>query len=282
MRTSKGIELIQDEALKELKQKQKDDAGVETPVEVTEADEAFLKRLLGVASLPLEPSMCVIIRGEHEAFVTAVRSAISALEAGRIDKAIVGSVDSLIDHDVLIWLYQTGRLKCGDMPVGLQPGEAAAFMVLETPGKASGKSVDLSTHSTYVSSANQETSLLSGHSADGTGLSQLLTDLGKSYSKFGTEVWILTDQNGEPYRAYEWGLAQTRVSATYPAVITHQVAYPALSFGDTGAAAGAVGTCMAMSALERRYATAPAAWVVTSSSDGRHGAVGLMSASLMK
>ncbi|MCS6303725.1 MAG: hypothetical protein H8K07_08675 [Nitrospira sp.] len=279
MRTSKGIELIQDEVLKETKQKQKEDAGVETSEKVIEVDGAFLKRLLGVAGLPLVLSSCSIIHGEHEAFATAVRSAMSALEAGSIDQAIVGAVDSLIDHEVLIWLYQTGRLKCGDMPVGLQPGEAAVFMSLEKPGKAGGKPVDLLTHIVYVRNVQQETSLLSGNPADGTGLSQLLTDLGKSYSKFGKEVWVLTDQNGEPYRAYEWGLAQTRVSATHPTIATHSIAYPAISFGDTGAACGAVGTCLAMSAFERRYAPASAAWVVTSSSDGRYGAVGLMGSS---
>jgi 3-oxoacyl-[acyl-carrier-protein] synthase I len=280
-RTSKGIDLIKDEEVKAAK-KQIGDANAEVSENKTEGGGALIERLISIVSLPASPSSCMMIHGEHEAFAKTVRAAVTAMESGEIDFAIVGAVDSLIDYETLIWLHQTGRLKCGEMPVGLQPGEAAVFMLLEKPGKADGKPVNLSTHIAYVGHAEQETTLLSGHPADGTGLSQLLTDLEKSYSRFGTEVWILTDQNGEPYRAYEWGLAQTRVAATHPTITTHPVSYPVISFGDTGAACGAVGTCLAMSAFKRKYAPAPTAWVVTSSYDGCHGALRVMSTSLVR
>lgn len=277
MRTSKGIELIQNEELKKAKREAKEATPAVVSDEIPVVGGTLAEKVIGLAGIPSEPGSCAIFYGEHQAFVKAVQSAVSALESGTIDEAIVGAVDSLIDNEVLIWLYQTGRLKCGEMPVGLQPGEAAVFCSLRRPSSLRTQVGDRLPHIVHVNNSAQATSLLDGHPADGTGLSQLLAGLCNASTEFGERVWILTDHNGEPYRAYDWGLAQTRVAASHPTILNQRNANPAISFGDTGAACGAVATCVAMSAFKRKYAPAPMAWIVTSSSDGYHGALALIS-----
>jgi 3-oxoacyl-[acyl-carrier-protein] synthase-1 len=77
-------------------------------------------------------------------------------------------------------------------------------------------------------------------------------------------VWVISDLNGEPYRAIDWGNALVRrIRALAEPVLW----CPALWFGDTGAASGAVALCLAARAFERSYAPAP--WsLVLSSADG--------------
>jgi 3-oxoacyl-[acyl-carrier-protein] synthase-1 len=53
---------------------------------------------------------------------------------------------------------------------------------------------------------------------------------------------------------------------------------PAASFGDTGAATGAVATCMAARAFERGYAPGDAALIGLSSESGERGAFGIAAA----
>jgi 3-oxoacyl-[acyl-carrier-protein] synthase-1 len=79
--------------------------------------------------------------------------------------------------------------------------------------------------------------------------------------------WIISDHNGELYRAYDWGHACVRLRPAYAQLAEAGPWHPCEAFGDTGAASGAVGLIMAMAAFRRGYAPARSAMIL-SSSDG--------------
>ena len=84
---------------------------------------------------------------------------------------------------------------------------------------------------------------------------------------FNNTLITITDQNGESYRAMEWGNTMVRLTARSQTFAEPLLWYPAASFGDTGDASGAVSLYMSSCAFERGYAPAKTV-VVISSSDG--------------
>jgi 3-oxoacyl-[acyl-carrier-protein] synthase-1 len=81
----------------------------------------------------------------------------------------------------------------------------------------------------------------------------------------GSRMWFVVDQNGEVFRANDWGFGLVRLQgASGIDTAQTEVWYPAGSFGDVGAASGAVATCIALRAFERRYAPSPHALVIAS------------------
>lgn len=210
----------------------------------------------------------------HTGFARALEQACIDLQSGQIDVALVGGVDSLIDEDLLAWMEETCRLKTPDEPAGVQPGEAAAFVVLESEGHAQARQARA--HVVLRGLAfGQETNL---HGAEdpptGKGLASALHKvIGGIRFKHQLPLWCLSDHTGEPYRAMDWGSAEVHITDAHKANIVGDMTYAAASFGDTGAASGAVALCMAACAFERHYAPAPLAALVSSADSGDRAVV---------
>jgi 3-oxoacyl-[acyl-carrier-protein] synthase-1 len=62
---------------------------------------------------------------------------------------------------------------------------------------------------------------------------------------------VIGDLNGDEYRAQNWGGALARVPSR--GVLNASMWIPALGFGETGSAVGAVGLCLAARAMERGH-----------------------------
>lgn len=204
----------------------------------------------------------------HSGVAHVMARAISDLAEGRVRVALVAGVDSLLDEETLSWLERTRRLKVPGMPVGLRPGEAAAVVALETEHAASARRARRLAAAREVRLAEDERTLLSRSAPSGAVLADLLVGLDEGSFPGGSPAWLVTDMNGESYRAMEWGNAVIRVRARRPGFSPRALWHPASSFGDTGAASGGVALCAAASALARGYAPSPSA-VITSTSDGR-------------
>ena len=69
-------------------------------------------------------------------FLALLKEAEALLKDGRCTAVVAGVVDSLVSPEALAWLDEHDRLKTPEMPIGLTPGEAAAFVVLETESTA--------------------------------------------------------------------------------------------------------------------------------------------------
>ena len=198
--------------------------------------------------------------------------ACSDLAEGRVGQALVAGVDSLLDPETIAWLHQAGRLKLSGMPVGLMPGEAAAFVLLCPESPLVEATV------TATGDASEAKTLWSGSTSVGQGLAQALAQVAAAAGWAENQrAWVLADLNGEVYRANEWGHAVARLRADWPALENTALWLPAASFGDTGAASALMAVCSALQAQLRGYAPAERA-VIVAASEGESRSVVVMQA----
>ncbi len=208
----------------------------------------------------------------HAAGAVAMAAATQALLAGQVDTAIVLAADSMLDDDTLCWLAVCGRLKCDDAPAGLMPGEAAVALALRRGGEAAQPLARL--HGLALA----EEPLAQGEGRVSSG-EVLAAALAQTWSAAPSpHVWMLGDHNGEIYRANEWGSMLARLRAVDASFADPAIWFPALSFGDTGAASMPLAVAMASQAWQRRYAPGPAA-LVAACADGGERATLMLCAS---
>lgn len=198
----------------------------------------------------------------------AIGQARTHLLNGSAELVVVVAVDSWIDTTLAHWLEITGRLKTPDTPVGMQPGEACAMILLEHGRRSQQRRAAVLGHVAAVEFAQDERFLLTGKVPTGRVPASLLDTLRLLAEWSDTKrPWILHDHNGETYRATEWANTLYHLSQRGNFYRECTVWFPALAFGDTGAASGAVALCMALRAFARGYAPNSSAAIV-SSSDG--------------
>ena len=189
--------------------------------------------------------------------------------AERGGAVVVLAADSLVCPDAVETLEAEERLKTAHRPHGVIPGEAAALALVAGPrpdernamrlrgAAAAAREID------YVRSPQR-----------GETLSRVIRDaLGPGDEDKRERIGLVTDLNGEPWRADELGMTITRLAYRYeiegmPTVIANR-------FGDTGAAAGLLG----LAALQARYdagqVAAPAACCCASAASGLRAAAAI-------
>ena len=204
-------------------------------------------------------------------FSLAMEAALGLLAKTPAAACIVGGVDTLCDDLAIAALAAEGRLKTGDNPVGIQPGEAAAFLLLEASPTDRGKANVLGRIG-GVGIAQDPTA--EDKPAMGKGLFQAIKQLEASSGPLpGAEVWFVVDRNGETGRANDWGACQQQLAAHMKGLVATKEWDPALSFGDTGAASGALAAQCAVRGFTRAYAPHSTAVILSSSDDGRRAAI---------
>ena len=82
---------------------------------------------------------------------------------------------------------------------------------------------------------------------------------------------LISDANGQTWRAADLGHAIARVQQRYP-VGSWPLEIPAVSFGDTGAAAGVLNLALAARAFEHGYSKADVALVMLTSDTAERAA----------
>jgi 3-oxoacyl-[acyl-carrier-protein] synthase-1 len=190
-------------------------------------------------------------------FIRALGHAQRLCERGTT--CVVGAVDSLVDTEVVRTLHAHGRLLSGGAGVGLEPGEGAAFFVVEPDGARP----SLGSPGPGAL-GNEPDHLYSGVPVLGRGLAAAVPRLAEP-------VWPISDCNGESYRSTEWGHAVVRDEALRASV--ERTLYPATSVGDAGAAAPALGLAFALRAFARRYARRSTALLLASDALGARGTI---------
>ena len=211
----------------------------------------LIERVTGV---PLPPARLSVFDG-RVGVIRALGHAQRLCEQGQI--CIVGAVDTLVDSEITRTLYAHGRLLSGGNGVGLQPGEAAAFVTLEPigPRPALGRP---------GAGALGPDHLYSGRPALGKGLAATAKQLPSREA-----AWPLSDCNGEIHRSTEWGYAAIQ-NEVLRSSLDHAT-YPATSVGDTGAASPAVGLVLALRAFARGYAPTDTALLLAADALGPRG-----------
>lgn len=266
LRVHSGLALIEDEEDRQRLTEEAQEAEDEPLDEEMPSD--LLEKAVRLSGWRGELSLQFVTTSGHTGVAEALHAAATDLHNGDVELAVVGGLDSLLNGDTLWWLASRGRLKTPNAPAGLQPGEAGVFLLLELWQNAKVRGAQIFGILKDLSFGAEPKSLIEAHVPLGFGLEELLAPLAKSAGWAERHiVWIITDQNGEMYRATEWGNALVRLVANCKAFEDPVLWYPAASFGDTGAASGAISLCMASSAFDRGYAPSRTATIV-SSADG--------------
>ena len=210
------------------------------------------------------------ISGDHSAGVAALALACEELRAGRIELALVGGIDSLLEFDTLDWLISGQRLRTRDNPRGFIPGEAAGFVALASPEAAARRGLPVLGRVLAVSLAREA---MHARDAVNTGVGLTRAALASLValppgSKVATRY---CDLNGEPHRASEYGFATVRTSDQLERADTFVA--PAECWGDVGAATAPLLLGLAVAAARRGHANGPISLLTTSADDGLCGAV---------
>jgi 3-oxoacyl-[acyl-carrier-protein] synthase-1 len=156
--------------------------------------------------------------------------------------------------------------------VGFLPGEGAAFLLIEPPLEARARGARVLCSIEAPATAIEPVTAREGAPCDGTGLGAAIEATLSALGDRGAETGLLlTDLNGEPYRAEELGYAVVRALRHVKAPF--RVWHAADCIGDTGAASSAIAACTGARALCRGYARTGHALVCASSDSGLRGSV---------
>ena len=238
----------------------------------TDVQHAFLHPLLDQLDRPIPKSNLEMVCGGHSGAVMAVDRAPDMMARKGLERVIVLGVDSYLDPESLDWLAENHRLKIESVPTGLMPGEAGACFLLESGRAAQNRRAKGLAVVVQPALGTEENHYYSDGSSQGAALAgvihQAIVNAGLD-GPFAGEV--ISDMNGETWRAYELGSARIRLSS----VLSGEAGFifPADSLGEVGAASGAVAICMAARMLHRRYSLGDTVLIASSSDAGPVGAL---------
>lgn len=217
----------------------------------------------------------VVQDADHVSVIDLVRRASEGLQEGRWDCCLIAAFDSLLDRHTLQWLFDQHRLKCAANPVGLQPGEAGAVLMLETALHARKRGAPIRGVVEGTALGQDENHLYSGKPPLGVGLMQVVQQLNEHIDGGIATNWVVCDLNGEVHRSMDWGTAIVRLVPAFPALREVHAEYPAASFGDTGAASVAAALATVLHAFSRKYSPHRQAMILSSADHGRRGALAI-------
>ncbi len=232
----------------------------------------LLPAVLRAARLQTSPKVQLLSFGDT-GFLLALQDALRQLEAGVVESCIIGGVDSLVEPRLVEALDQLRLLKTPGNPVGLLPGEASAFVRVERWDSAVRRGAQVLATLEAPCVEAEPFHRLSRTPALGEALVRCIRrTLGALGGPREQALRVIAALNGDSYRATDWGHALVTLrSQGYLAEAPTW--YPVASFGETGAAAGLLGICMAVRGFERGYLPEGGALLWVSGDDGSRGSL---------
>lgn len=217
----------------------------------------LLHELLELTQQRADNASCVIASG-RTSMALAIEKARALLYESGHRQVLLAAADSLLDAAALRSLDRRGRLLTAVNSNGFVPGEAAGAILLAKPdlaSKAVVRGIGLATEAAMIESDKPLR-------ADGMtqAIEAALKDGGCALHELDLRVG---DLSGEQYYFKEASISLARVLRRRKEVFA--LWHPADCVGETGAAAGFVGLCVATTALDKRYA--PGAGVLLHQSD---------------
>jgi 3-oxoacyl-[acyl-carrier-protein] synthase I len=232
----------------------------------------LLNRLCELCAIAIPAENRALIFEDQAGFVRALQFAWHGLSTGKFERCIVGGIDACTDAAYLTAANHFHVVKTDEQPAGFQPGEAAAFLLLESAESALKRGSRVLAWINAAATGREQVSRCSRKPALGIGLTEAVESCLESFTDPNASGWIIADLNGDAFRANDWGYALTRLAARGRRVGSFPTVIPAESFGEIGAAQGAVASCMAARAFARAYAPAAQVLVWLASYDGGRGA----------
>jgi hypothetical protein len=211
----------------------------------------LIPRLIRAFNMDCCPQNHRLHFGGHTGFVRAIADAEHLLLTGQLDRCLIGAIDSCVEPRFLRAAAAKGVLKTDGNPVGFVPGEAAGFILLERVADAHSAGTEPLAFLKGKSFVSNGPDRLSDEPPDGIALSSAVDQALSCQLKSEPVASIISDLNGEEYRARDWGNAITRLRTKHNLDVPQMI--PALTFGETGAAAAAVGLCLGTIAQQRGW-----------------------------
>ena len=237
-------------------------------------DEIYADLVEQVRSLGWKPSpTCRLVTtlgspGVAECIATAAAD----LEREPATLAVVVCADSFISEGDVSWWSATRRLLGPTNPVGSRPGEAAAVVGLMRHETAQRLGIVPQARVSQVVKTDDASPFLRAAMSDGKALATVMQSLLRPNAQSG-RAWVVTDHNGEEYRAKELGRALHVLKGLAPEADVSTVWLPATSIGHVGAAYGGVSIGLIAQAFKRGYAPLPHAMILSSSDSKRRAGI---------
>jgi 3-oxoacyl-[acyl-carrier-protein] synthase-1 len=233
----------------------------ETPSIEFQRAESLCRRAAALAGWHVPLRLIHTLPSRNTSLFELLKAYLADVEAGHIEHAIIGAVDSLLDDETLDFLMKSGRLKNPVVAAGMIPGEACVLLLVGRIG-IPGRLADLKA----LSFACEHDCYDAGELPPGDTLAHILEELCCSLNWQAEQTpWVMSDQNGEAWRAHEFGSALQRLIGRNKAFQNLHVWLPAVSFGDSGAANAGLAIGCALAAWQRGYAPARFCGIVASS-----------------
>jgi 3-oxoacyl-[acyl-carrier-protein] synthase-1 len=234
---------------------------------------SLLPRVCEINRMPVPPSYRVPLRADASGFVRAIEMARDLIAQGGVDRCIVGGVDACTDARYLTAAHHFGAVRAGDQAAGFQPGEGAAFLLVEPEAGARARGAEILGSILATATGTDPVERAGDDPPLGIGLADTIDRCLRALPDGGARIgWLIANLNGDAFRANDWAYALVRLRARYPHLAECPVNTPAESFGELGAASGPVAACVAVRGFARRYAPAAQALVWLASHGGGRGA----------
>jgi 3-oxoacyl-[acyl-carrier-protein] synthase-1 len=225
-----------------------------------DAQQRVLDRFAERAGLAVAPSLFESIPEGHAAGLLALEHACRKLRSHEAELCLVGGADSYLDPERLTAIDGAGRLRSHHSTWGFTPGEGAGFCLVATGSVARRLGLTPMAEIVAVSTA-KETKLMGTQTVCiGEGLTRAFRGVLDPEHRV---AHCYCDFNGETYRADEYGFTICRSSECF--VDAGSFTAAAESWGDVGAASGALALTLAVAAWSRGYAKGPTMLVWASS-----------------
>lgn len=241
----------------------------------SECNEHLVRRLFRASGVDANFTLHRNIYGGHTGYLLCIREAMQAIRSRKVDRCIVGAIDSFLESDSLEWALDQGRLKLASSPCGFSPGEAAVFIELvagETVAHSTSAVVYISEPEIIGNQGESEYSL----EFPGLGLTHAIEGVISRALPSAIDLTI-GNLNGEHKRALEWGFAINRLAPKFPSLDSSRLWLPAEGFGETGCASSGLAIGVGVEALRRRYAFSDTILVWSASEDGASASLLLQS-----
>lgn len=217
------------------------------------------------------PDRIIAVQKGHSAGLLAVAMAAEQARGGSSALHLAAGVDSYLDPLTLEWLDANDQLHSIHNAWGFVPGEAAGCCLVGNTDAAVAAGIERPPIIQASALASERNRIKTDTVCVGEGLSQVL-DQSTSGLTTGLRVdELITDMNGEPYRAEELGYAIVRHSKRFADASGYTA--PADCWGDVGAASGPLFAVLAEAAARRGYASGPRTVCCTSSEAGERAAL---------
>lgn len=229
----------------------------------------FLDRFLKHFSLPDKMSAFGVHIGAA-GVIYLLNRARDMLLGGERDFVFIAAIDSFMLDGRLSYYDEHWRLKSERNPMGFTPGEAAAILLIETEAQAKARQKNILIQLDGIG-IGQETNTIEGEkSSSGEGLSNAIEEAISAASQQNIK-WLYSDLNGESYRAYEWGVVNSRLGAIFKPQLAH--IHPADVMGDVGSVTSAIQLGCIDHAFQNQYAADSMALLFAGNDNGQRVAL---------